>query len=79
MGRTEQYEIREQTGAGRTLQVNITAHSHEEAANLWNGLGARWAVRVTGENGKNGCFQGYKRLKTGGVTSVGPQFHVSRQ
>jgi hypothetical protein len=35
-------------------------------------------IRVTGDSGKSGIFQGYKELGGGQqLTSVGPQFNVS--
>jgi len=37
---------------------------------------AKTAIRVTGDSGKSGLWQGYKAVRTGGLTSDGPNYHV---
>lgn len=72
------YLITIREGSKKGKKFIIKADSHEEAAQKAMPKVSRGAVaiRVTGELGKSGIFQGYKSVRTGGSTSDGPNFHV---
>jgi len=67
------YEIKQTNGDGDTLAVIIASTVASAARKHHPG-----AIRVTGDPGQSGCFQGYRPCGNGCVTSDGAQFHVSR-
>ena len=72
------YRITIREGSNRNKKFTVKANSYEEAARKIMpkiSKGAT-AIRVTGEIGKSGIFQGSKSILSGGQTSVGPIFHV---
>lgn len=60
----------------------VRARDHEHAASiavrrLFNRRASAW--RVTGTATMSGVFQGYVPARTGGLTSIGGNFHVQER
>ena len=55
--------------------VLVIAQSFEAAAQQTIGKKLK-AIRVSGDTGKSGLFQGYTQMRGGGLNSSGDQFHI---
>ena len=66
------------TKGERSFEVDASTpeEAAKKAVKIVTGKRSAIAQRTTGERGKTGWFQGYVSMRSGGLNSTGPSFHV---